>query len=94
MKTTKLRRDHAYLCAKDSFDNTGSWKYGTGDTTKLIIDLIDDLSELEAKLEKCKETLRFYSGAANYWDMGATFFDVDKGDQARTVLAEIEGVGK
>lgn len=44
--------------------------------------LLDDL-------ERMREALGFYSGAANYWDMGATFFDVDKGEKAREALASL-----
>lgn len=61
MKTTKEQRIRLRDEAYDCFCNTGSWKRGSADTSRFIMDCIDDLSELEAKLDKCREALRFYS---------------------------------
>lgn len=76
MKTTKIKRDHVYLCAHACFQTTGSWKYGTGDTAKLIMDLIDDLDELESRLARAEaenaETLAILAGKLGI-DVSGTF---------------------
>lgn len=51
MKTTKNYRAHLREQALDCFHNTGSWKFGSGDTSSLFISLLDDIDTLEAKLK-------------------------------------------
>lgn len=53
---------------------------------------INKLKDLEQKLEKCKEVLRFYGDQDNYSIVPeeVTYDEVVAGDKARTLLKELE----
>lgn len=55
---------------------------------KVVRAIIDDK---DAAVQELVEALEFYKEAHSYFDQGATFFEVDKGERARQALAKFRG---